>query len=73
MLREVGADTRAGISEYWILRLSSRDVFACSNPDSDLADFAEVRHFSPATELLSPTLPIRVPVENLLEPLPDSE
>ena len=62
------AYARAGVPEYWILRPTSRDVLVCSDPDAELSDYTEVRHFSADAELESPTLPIRVVVESLFEP-----
>jgi Uma2 family endonuclease len=61
------AYARAGVPEYWILRPASRDVLVCSQPDVALSDFTESRLFASDTELVSPTLPIRVPVEALFE------
>lgn len=62
------AYARAGLPEYWIVRPASRDVLICSIPDRDLADYTDVRFFAPDSELISPTLPIRVPVATLFEP-----
>jgi Uma2 family endonuclease len=61
------AYARAGVPEFWILRPASRDILICSNPDAELSDYTEVRHFSAGGELVSPTLPIRVAVEDLFE------
>jgi Uma2 family endonuclease len=61
------AYARAGVPEYWMLRPESRDILVCTAPDPELADFTEVRHFTNGEELISPTLPIRVPVAVLFE------
>lgn len=58
---------RAGVPEYWILRPETRDVLVYSEPDETLADFTSLRRFSVDSELVSPTLPIRVAVAALFE------
>jgi len=61
------AYARAGVPEYWIVRPSQRDVLVCSHPDASLSDYTEARQFTADVELVSPTLPIRVPVAALFE------
>jgi Uma2 family endonuclease len=61
------AYARAAVPGYWILRPDTRDVLVCSEPDAALSDFTSVRRFAADTELVSPTLPIRVPVAALFE------
>jgi Uma2 family endonuclease len=61
------AYARAGVPEYWILRPASRDVLVCAHSDAGLADFTETRLFAADAELVSPTLPILVPVEELFK------
>jgi hypothetical protein len=34
----------------------------CSQPDAGLADYTQVQHVAPDSELVSPTLPIRAPI-----------
>jgi Uma2 family endonuclease len=58
---------RAGVPEYWILRPETRDVLVYSEPDPSLADFTSLQRFSVDSELVSPTLPIRVAVAALFE------
>jgi Uma2 family endonuclease len=59
------AYARAGVPEYWILRPETRDVLVCSEPDASLSDFTNVQRFPVDTDLVSPTLPIRVAVVDL--------
>ena len=61
------AYARAGVPEYWILRPETRDVLVYSEPDGALADFTRLQRFSVDSELVSPTLPIRVSVAVLFE------
>jgi Uma2 family endonuclease len=58
---------RAGLPEYWILRPTTRDVLVCSQPDASLSDFTSVRLAAADGDLVSPTLPIRVPVAALFD------
>lgn len=58
---------RAGVPEYWILRPATRDIVVCTQPDPARSGFAEERLFGAGEELVSPTLPIRVPVAALFE------
>jgi Uma2 family endonuclease len=62
-----GAYARAGVPEYWILRPEARDVIVLSSPDAAASDFASERTFSDGEDLVSPTLPIRVPVAALFD------
>jgi Uma2 family endonuclease len=61
------AYARAGVPEYWILRPETRDILVYSDPDASLADFTSVQRFAVDSELVSPTLPIRVEVAALFE------
>jgi Uma2 family endonuclease len=61
------AYARANVPEYWILRPETRDVLVYSDPDASLADFTSVQRFAADSELVSPTLPIRVAVAALFE------
>lgn len=61
------AYARAGVPEYWIVRPASRDVLVCWHPDAELSDFTETRLFTADAEIVSPTLPISVPVQDLFE------
>jgi Uma2 family endonuclease len=67
MVVKRAAYARAGVPEYWILRPESRDVLVYSEPDEALADFTSLQRFSVDSELVSPTLPIRVAVAVLFE------
>jgi Uma2 family endonuclease len=58
---------RAGVPEYWILRPATRDILVCTRPDADLSDFTDVHLFTQGDELISLTLPIRVPVAALFD------
>jgi len=62
----------AGVLEYWIIRPKTRDVLVCTQPDAELADYAQARLFVPGTELVSPTLPVRFPVDELFAGSPDT-
>jgi len=65
------AYARAGVPEYWIVRPATRDVLVCSRPDPTLADFTDVHLFDGGDELVSPTLPVRVPVSALFDEVSD--
>jgi Uma2 family endonuclease len=67
------AYARAGVPEYWILRPETRDVLVYSEPDATLADFTSLQRFSVDSELVSPTLPIRVSVAVLFEDVAPSD
>jgi Uma2 family endonuclease len=67
MVVKRAAYARAGVPEYWILRPETRDVLVYSEPDETLADFTSLQRFSVDSELVSPTLPIRVAVAALFE------
>jgi Uma2 family endonuclease len=68
-----GAYARAGVPEYWILRPETRDVFVLSRPDVAAAEFVSEHLFSDGDDLVSPTLPIRVPVAVLFDLTSDAE
>jgi Uma2 family endonuclease len=63
-----GAYARAGVPEYWIVRPASRDVLVCAQPDGALGDYSNVHLFATASEIVSPTMDIRVAVADLFEP-----
>lgn len=67
------AYARAGVPEYWILRPDTSDVLVLTQPDATLSDFTASRLFTAEQELVSPTLPIRVPVAALFEMPPGVE
>jgi len=67
-----GAYARAGVPEYWIVRPADRDALVCSQPDAALGDYAQVQHVAPDAELVSPTLPIRVPIAGFFAGAPDT-
>jgi Uma2 family endonuclease len=61
------AYARAGVPEYWILRQATRDILVCTQPDAQLNDYTDVHLFNSNDEVVSPTLPIRVPVAALFD------
>ena len=67
-----GAYARAGVPEYWIVRPASRDALVCSQPDAALGDYAQVQHVAAEAELVSATLPIRVPIAGFFAGAPDT-
>jgi Uma2 family endonuclease len=58
---------RAGVPEYWMLRPETRDVVVCWAPDTAAGEYAREAIVTAGSELNSPTLPIRVPVDDLFE------
>jgi Uma2 family endonuclease len=62
-----GAYARARVPEFWIVQPATRDVLVCWQPNAELGDFTMVQLFASGAEVVSPTLPIRVAVEALLE------
>ena len=62
----------AGVPEYWIIRPKTRDVLVCSQPDAGRADYGREQHFGPMAELVSPTLPVRLLVNELFAGSPDT-
>jgi Uma2 family endonuclease len=67
-----GAYARAGVPEYWIVRPADRDALVCSQPDAALGDYAQVQHITSEADLISPTLPIRVPIAGFFAGAPDT-
>ncbi len=67
-----GAYARAGVPEYWIVRPADRDALVCSQPDAALGDYAQVQHITSDADLISPTLPIRVPIAGFFAGAPDT-
>jgi len=66
------AYANAGVPEYWIIRPKTRDVLVCSQPDAELADYAQAQLFGADAELVSPTLPVRLSVNELFAGSPDT-
>lgn len=66
------AYARASVPEYWIVRLTTRDVLVCWRPDASLGDYGDTRLFATGTELISPTLPVRFSVAELFASAPDT-
>jgi Uma2 family endonuclease len=62
----------AGVPEYWIIRPAMQNVLVCSQPDTQLRDYAHTFVVGIEETLISPTLPIQTPVANLFIGLPDS-
>ncbi|RIK44657.1 MAG: Uma2 family endonuclease [Chloroflexi bacterium] len=63
------AYARAGVPEYWIVLPDTREVLVLSEPVACLAEYAESHRFTLGMELVSATLPIRVPVESIFKDL----
>lgn len=66
------AYARAGVPEYWIVLQEMREVLVLSEPVAALADYAESRRFAQGMEIVSATLPIRVPVDSVFQDLAES-
>ncbi len=67
------AYARAGVPEYWIVRPARRDVLVYSQPDGGLEDYAQSVRVDPGTELVSPTLPVRAPVDDFFADAPNTD
>ncbi len=67
-----GANARASVPEYWIVRPASRDVLVCSRPDAMVSDYAQVQPVAPDSELVSATLPIRALIAGFFAGAPDT-
>jgi Uma2 family endonuclease len=65
------AYARAGVPEYWIVRPAERDVLICSQPDQTLEAYLQTEHVRPDDTLVSPTLPVRVPIAQFFGGAPD--
>lgn len=61
------AYARAGVPEYGMLRPDTRDVMICWSPDRPSGAYTEEAVVAAGSELVSPTLPVRVPVASLFE------
>ena len=66
------AYARAGVPEYWIIRLAERDAIVYTEPDASLDDFVHVEHCPASGDLVSPTLPIRLALADLFAGAPDT-
>jgi Uma2 family endonuclease len=66
------AYAQAGVPEYWIVRPAQRDMLIYTQPDGELADYAQSTHVEPDGELVSPTLPIRTAVAGFFAGAPDT-
>lgn len=66
------AYARAGVPEYWIARAGARDVLVHSEPEPTTGLYTRVTRFALEDELVSPTLPIRIPVADLFTGAPDT-
>jgi len=59
------------VPEYWIVRLTSRDVLVCAQPDPSRGDDTQVWLAALPEELVSPALPFRAPVVSFAASAPD--
>lgn len=66
------AYARAGVPEYWIVRPAQRDVLVFAQPDAALGDYRQSQPFAANSELVSATLPVRVPVASFFAGAPDT-
>jgi Uma2 family endonuclease len=66
------AYARAGVPEYWIVRPARRDILVCTRADVTLGDFAQSQLIAPGEELVSPTLPVRLPIDAIFAGAPDA-
>ena len=66
------AYARAGVPEYWMIRPATRDALVCTHPDASAGDYLQTTHVTEGEELVSPTLPVRVPVAALFAGAPDT-
>jgi Uma2 family endonuclease len=66
------AYARAGVPEYWVVRPATRDVLVCGRPDRTLGDFAHTQLVQSDAELLSATLPVRLPLDAIFAGAPDT-
>lgn len=67
------AYARAGVPEYWMLRPETRDILICWEPDQATGEYTQEAVATVGSELVSSTLPIRVPVASLFEDRPQPE
>jgi Uma2 family endonuclease len=56
------AYARAGVPEYWIVLPEMREALVLSEPVVALSEYAESRRFTLGMDIISATLPVRVPV-----------
>lgn len=66
------AYARAGVPEYWIVRPASQDLLVCSRPDAMLGDYAQSEYVAADGILISPTLPVSVPIATFFAGAPDT-
>lgn len=64
------AYARAGVPEYWMLRPETRDILICWEPDQATGEYTSELIITSGSELVSPTLPISVPVASLFDDPP---
>lgn len=66
------AYARAGVPEYWVMRPAERDVLVHSQPDPASGLYLQVGRGAPDGELISPTLPFRVPATAFFAGIPNT-
>jgi Uma2 family endonuclease len=66
------AYARSGVPEYWMVRPGTRDVLVCTQPDALLGDYSRSELVGASDELVSSTLPVRLPVAELFAGAPDT-
>ena len=64
------AYARAGVPEYWMLRPETRDILICWEPDTATGAYTKELVVTSGSDLISPTMPISVPVASLFEDQP---
>ena len=64
------AYARADLPEYWMIRPARREAMMCWQPSGD--GFLQTRTFAADEELVSATLPIRFPVNDLFAGAPNT-
>ena len=67
-----GAYARAGLPEYWLVRLATCDVLVCSHPDATPSDFTRTELVPQDGELRAHTLAVRFRVADLFTGAPDT-
>jgi Uma2 family endonuclease len=62
----------AGVPEYWVLRLATRDLVLLSDPDPLAREYRSDVLVPADGALISPTLPLRAPIARFFADAPDT-